>query len=84
MQRATKPPRLGRDDPPRPKSIQRLHVANELRRQLLMFYDGLRNPSRSGSARSDSTIADARSPIDDSNFAVGRLQIQARTLALEV
>ena len=58
------------------ESIQRLHVTNELRRQLLMFYDGLRDPFPQRVCKE----AIPRSPtcalqIDDSNFAVGRLQI---------
>jgi hypothetical protein len=60
------------------KSIQRLHIANELRRQLLLFDDGLRDPFPQRICKE----AIPRSPtralqINDSNFAVGRLQIQS-------
>jgi hypothetical protein len=62
------------------KSIQRLHVANELRGQLLLFDDGLGDPFPPRIGKE----AIPRSPtralqIDKSNFAVGRLQTQSFT-----
>jgi hypothetical protein len=62
------------------KSIQRFHIANELRHQLLVFDDGLRDPFPQRICNE----AIPRSPtralqIDDSNFAGGRLQIQSFT-----